>query len=265
MVFSNNLDMNESPFCDLTMVKNCFTKVKITQKEKLVNENNEKKLTIFPEKICILFLLGEMVYTVESEIYAGGNMVNKISREEIVRKANELFSEYGYEKVTVNDICSSCGISKPTFYAYIKSKEDIIADFYESVTTDIVEKFVDILEADNHWEQLMICFETLIDKSMNLGPDFQSQLFILNLKEDRGSYDFREKLTNLAVSIITKAQEAGQIRNPNEPLAIYTASAYTFLGYQATWCMKKGKMDWKRELRIALENIYDVDPALRLS
>ena len=29
------------------------------------------------------------------------------------------------------------------------------------------------------------------------------------------------------------------------------------------WCIKKGQFDWKKELRIALENIYDVAPGLR--
>ena len=27
------------------------------------------------------------------------------------------------------------------------------------------------------------------------------------------------------------------------------------------WCIKRGQFDWKKELRIALENIYDVAPA----
>nr|WP_319776676.1 TetR/AcrR family transcriptional regulator [uncultured Sphaerochaeta sp.] len=35
-------------------------------------------------------------------------------KAQIIAKGNELFKDKGYEKVTVNDICEACGITKTT-------------------------------------------------------------------------------------------------------------------------------------------------------
>ncbi|BCN31606.1 TetR/AcrR family transcriptional regulator [Anaeromicropila herbilytica] len=185
------------------------------------------------------------------------------TKQFIINTANQLFLENGYQNVTVVDICEACKISKTTFYYHLKSKEDIILHFYDSVTHNISQFLMSILERNNYWDQLMKCFECLIEEAMKYGTDFFSQMMISNLKEDYGSYDMREELTNIAVTIIKKGQEAGQIRNKNEAKSLYQASAYAFLGYEVTWCIKKGKFEWLDEVRTALENIYDVAPEFR--
>ena len=75
--------------------------------------------------------------------------------------------------------------------------------------------------AENYWQQLLICFETLMEESIKLGYDLSSQMFIMNLKEDRGSFDFRDDLTNIAIAIIKKGQATKQIRNQNDPEILY--------------------------------------------
>ena len=109
----------------------------------------------------------------------------------------------------------------------------------------------------------MVCFETIILRSEYIGPDLSGQLLIVNIKDDKGTYDFNEELTKMAVILIRKAQEAGQIRNQSPAEQLYRASAYAFLGYETTWCIKKGSFDKLKYVRYAMENIYDVDPSLR--
>ncbi|WP_315121125.1 TetR/AcrR family transcriptional regulator [uncultured Clostridium sp.] len=190
-------------------------------------------------------------------------MTKKTTKDFIIETANKLFLEKGYQNVTVVDICEACGISKTTFYYHLKSKEDIILRFYDSLTHNISQHLMSILTMDNYWEQLMVCFESLVAEAYKYGTDFFSQMMISNLKEDFGSYDFRDELTNIAIMIIKKGQESGQIRNKNSAKDLYKASAYAFLGYEVTWCIKKGKFDWKQEIRKSLENIYDVAPEFR--
>lgn len=190
-------------------------------------------------------------------------MSDKSTKDFIIETANKLFLEKGYQNVTVVDICEACSISKTTFYYHIKSKEDIILRFYDSVTHNISQYLMSILAMDNYWEQLMACFESLVAEAYKYGTDFFSQMMISNLKEDYGSYDFRDELTKVAVMIIKKGQEAGQIRNKNNAEDLYKASAYVFLGHEVTWCIKKGKFDWYKEIRRTLENIYDVAPEFR--
>ena len=186
------------------------------------------------------------------------------TKERIIRTAYQLFREKGYDKVSINDICNACGITKTTFYYHLRSKEEIISHFYASITHSLAKRLADFVEAENHWEQLMICFETLIKSSEDIGFDLIGQLLIMNIRNDRGSYDFDEDLTNMAVLLIKKAQAEGQIRNQSPAEPLYRASAYAFLGYEATWCIKKGRIDRMKLVRRALENIYDVEPSLRM-
>lgn len=190
-------------------------------------------------------------------------MSDKSTRNFIIETANALFLEKGYQNVTVVDICNACKISKTTFYYHLKSKEDIILHFYDSITHNISQHLASILSKDNYWEQLLICFESLIREASKFGEDFLSQILISNLKEDYGSYDFRDELTDVMVKIIKKGQEHGQIRNQNDALSLYKASAYLFLGHEVTWCIKKGNFEWLNEVRVALENIYDIAPEFR--
>lgn len=190
-------------------------------------------------------------------------MSNNSTKDLIIETANQLFLEKGYHNVTIIDICESCKISKTTFYYHIKSKEDIILHFYDSLTHNISQFLMSILSMDNYWDQLLMCFETLVKEASKYGTDFFSQMMISNLKEDYGSYDLRDELTQIAVMIIKRGQETGQIRNKSDAKELYLASAYAFLGYEITWCIKKGNFDWLKEVRTALENIYDVTPKLR--
>lgn len=190
-------------------------------------------------------------------------MSNNSTKDFIIETANQLFLQKGYSNVTVIDICEACNISKTTFYYHIKSKEDIILHFYDAVTHNISQFLLSVLSMDNYWDQLMTCFESLVTEASRYGTDFMAQMLISNLKEDYGSYDFRDELTNVMVAIIKKAQGAGQIRNQSDALNLYKASAYAFLGYEVTWCIKKGNFEWLKELRTSMEHIYDVAPELR--
>jgi AcrR family transcriptional regulator len=182
-------------------------------------------------------------------------MAKNATKELIITKSNELFKEHGYENVSILNICESCNISKTTFYYHIKSKEDILLSFYDQVTHDLSSMLLSMLSQKNYWDQFITGFNSLIDASMKFGPDFFSQMLIANLKTDHGSYDLRDELTHIMVMIVKNAQEAGQITNPGKPEDIYTSCAYAYLGHETTWCIKKGKYDWKNEMLKSLETI----------
>ena len=92
--------------------------------------------------------------------------MTKITKDIIIETAYQLFFKHGYNNVTINDICKECKITKPTFYTYIKSKDDILAHFYDDITEAIVANTANIIMAENYWQQLLICFETLMEESI---------------------------------------------------------------------------------------------------
>ena len=47
-------------------------------------------------------------------------------KDHIVHKASELFLNYGFKSVTMDDIAQELGISKKTIYTYFKTKSDLV-------------------------------------------------------------------------------------------------------------------------------------------
>jgi AcrR family transcriptional regulator len=185
------------------------------------------------------------------------------TKQRIIDTAYALFEEQSYDKITVSDICAACNITKTTFYYHLNSKEEIINVYYRSVIARQADRLIDVLSAENHWEQLMICFEQLMESSDEIGPGIFGRILVMNLKTDIHSLDFDNNLTKMAVILIAKGQKSGQIRNNSEPLHLYRAACHAFEGYELMWCVKKGGFDRKQAVRFAMEQIFDVSPELR--
>ncbi len=55
--------------------------------------------------------------------------MNVLKKEEIVGAARKLFTQYGYKKVTMDEIAKEAGVTKKTVYAYFKDKEELFRYF----------------------------------------------------------------------------------------------------------------------------------------
>ena len=84
-------------------------------------------------------------------------------KKQILTEATRLFSEFGYDKVTIKVLAEACGITEPALYRHYKSKEAI----YDKVLDKIEERLggyeiFEILEKENNLEALLKGFATHI-------------------------------------------------------------------------------------------------------
>ena len=49
-------------------------------------------------------------------------------------------SQHSYERTTLEMIADELGLSKPSLYYYVKSKEDILADLFQEIFQRILER-----------------------------------------------------------------------------------------------------------------------------
>lgn len=61
------------------------------------------------------------------------------SRTRILRSADRLFSEHGYDVVTVDQICADSNSAKGSFYHFFRSKEDLAVQLLDDVWQGIVK------------------------------------------------------------------------------------------------------------------------------
>lgn len=60
------------------------------------------------------------------------------TRHYIVTALFKLMNEYQFEKISVKDIAEKAGVGRATFYRYFKSKEEVIAYYFEHNTREFV-------------------------------------------------------------------------------------------------------------------------------
>lgn len=66
-------------------------------------------------------------------------------RRAILDRSAELFSEYGYDRASMNRIAEACGVSKANLYHYYKDKDELLFD----VIRFHLEKLLEVVEAAN--------------------------------------------------------------------------------------------------------------------
>ncbi len=70
-------------------------------------------------------------------------------KERILTKAYELFTKFGFSKVTMQEIADSMGMSKKTLYKFFEGKEQIIREIIETKKCDI-DNYLEKLWADEN-------------------------------------------------------------------------------------------------------------------
>ncbi len=67
------------------------------------------------------------------------------SKDNILRASEELFSKFGVDRVSINDIADRAGVSQATVYNNFGSKEELVNDYRKTVVNRVAESFRDIL------------------------------------------------------------------------------------------------------------------------
>lgn len=69
------------------------------------------------------------------------------TREKLLKTSLDLFSKYGFEHVSIEQITKACHVSKGTFYTYFPSKYDVILEKFKELDSfySTVEKNIDPL------------------------------------------------------------------------------------------------------------------------
>jgi AcrR family transcriptional regulator len=100
------------------------------------------------------------------------------SKEDIRRAAEELFSRFGADKVSVNDIARKAGVSQATIYNNFGSKENLVHDYRKTVANTVSGRFREILIwKKSYVEKLQSFLQSWIDMTdrYNIHLDAESR------------------------------------------------------------------------------------------
>lgn len=136
------------------------------------------------------------------------------NRQRLITAGQELFSKRGLN-VTLDDIARHAGVGVGTAYRRFASREELI----DAVFEDALQHLIDLTEAslahEDPWEGLVQIFAAA-------GQDFAHsrglrEVLLEGAHGKARSNALRERLTPNLRAILTRAQEAGRLRDDIEP------------------------------------------------
>ena len=152
------------------------------------------------------------------------------SKEEIRKAAWELFSQFGVEKVSMNDIARKAGVSHATIYNNFGSKDVLVQEYVSAMSEQLMGSAEEILTLDEPFEQKMAALFAYITEMLSQNvpeannPILSGNAILQNDPEIRKIRESaQEKMGQLIMQLVAEGKQQGQV-NPDlsdESLAIY--------------------------------------------
>lgn len=169
------------------------------------------------------------------------------TRRHLYNCAVELFREKGYDRVSVDEIVRTAGMSKGTFYIYFRSKADIILemlrqydDYYDRVMQSmdrempVDRRLEKIVEASCRFTQEVIGLDlirVLYIKQLGAGTEHRELL-----NEDRA-------LFGIIAGLVREGQAAGLYRPEHKAEDVTMLILRGIRSVFFEWCISGGKID----------------------
>lgn len=138
----------------------------------------------------------------------------KTTRDAILRTAQKLFTEKGFENTAVEDITRRINIAQSTFFNYFPRKEDIIPEMFRKKLPALKKKWTAILDSSVPVKTKIhdIFFTTVQLTAKN--ENISRALLINNISSLNQQYDraFFEEFRVSVALILEKGQHEGHIR-----------------------------------------------------
>lgn len=102
-------------------------------------------------------------------------------KEGIMRAALELFQEFGFDKVSLNEIALRAGVSHVTIYNYFGSREELIRDVIKNLSLNMIEKYRAIIKEDKPYLERL---ESIVLDKADVISQFQGELLQSVIRND---------------------------------------------------------------------------------
>lgn len=183
----------------------------------------------------------------------------------IVDTAFALFSEKGYDNVTVKDICIAAKIPRSSFYLVFSEKADIITYKLQGVKENFYQNMPDFIRAENDFERIWFLTYAYVKYAELFGPEICRQFFILELKGVTQLFRIIEDFNDWIIQLTANCQRLGIIRNLTAPDILLPMQLNLAKAILFDWVCADGAFPLRETMRTSIENFLDVAPEYRHS
>lgn len=169
----------------------------------------------------------------------------RVRQEDILAAAAKLFAAKGYQETTMKEIADAVGVQKATLYAYIPSKEALLAEL-------LTENFLPTVMEARRITELPVTprekLRTFVYRYVTLVLDRQEMVTIFFRERKRLPPEHQKRLLvasreleGYVDQIIREGQEQGYFR-PLNPLVL-RQSLFGMINWLVEWYRKEGRLN----------------------
>ncbi|HDR67633.1 MAG TPA: TetR/AcrR family transcriptional regulator [Bacteroidaceae bacterium] len=136
----------------------------------------------------------------------------------IVQAADELFRQFGFKKVTVEEICEMAGVSKMTFYKYFANKNELIKYLWQKMINDSWAKLDELENNETSFQEKVQLILKLKEEATSTMGDQYIKDYLNIVPELQDFYNqILADVMQRFMKIIKLAQEKGEVRKTLRP------------------------------------------------
>ncbi len=166
------------------------------------------------------------------------------TREKIFNTACDMITEFGFDHVTVDDICRQSGVAKGLFYHYFNSKADIIIETYKDLDEQYSRELMDLPQDTDPIDRIIFAVSFQARYAKEKGPAFVNQIYKHQI--DTGTHFFisqQRPFYKLIKEAVTDGQNSQLIRTDLSPDEMTRFILSVSRGITYDWCLHKGVYD----------------------
>lgn len=173
------------------------------------------------------------------------------TKEKILKSAEVLFKEQGFENTSVDSIVKKAGISKGSFYLHFNSKDEIVTHFINAVINKIdidLDSIVNSTKEDSSVTTtlLKILEKVSFNKVEELGYPLNKNAAMIQINKTLNNdllMNYNKALYRAVFKLITLGIERGEFKTTYSADAITSDFVTTIRGFIFEWIANYPDMD----------------------
>jgi len=152
----------------------------------------------------------------------------ELNQKRFFKAGESLFERHGFKKTTIMDICTSTGLSKPTFYDLFKDKADFFARMLLFITESEMNSWKEKLPKRIDPAQQVVSFIEFYEKTLAVRPIFRLVLEDPAVMEKFGWIIYHQPnspIFSTFMEIIERGVKSGHFRNIDPHAAVWMVYA----------------------------------------